>query len=195
MKVKFILVILCLVINFKVALAQESIYTIPLSWQNETQTKITLSNYQGHFVVITMIYTTCQSACPLMMKKIRKIQDSLGDFKNTEFVIVTFDPSHDTPQNLLKYKKAQKVDYPHWHFLHGTEEDTRKLSLLLDIGYQKNVKTGHFMHDNKIILLNPEGEMIHTLDGLDTQISPLLKAMGHQKLSFFEKLKHFFKLK
>ncbi len=174
--------------------AEESLYTVPLSWTDDTNSKVTLSTYEGHFVVTTMTYTTCQSACPLIMKKLKKIQSELGDFKDVEFVVVTFDPSVDTPQALLKYKKAQKINDTHWHFLNGTEENTRKLSLLLDISYQKNKKTGHFMHDNKILLLDQKGHIVVTLDGLDADTAPLLKIMGKTPHpSFFERLRRFLK--
>ena len=67
------------------------------------------------------------------------------------------------------------------------------MSLFLDISYQKDATTGHFMHSNKIILLNPEGQKVVTLDGLDSDIEPLLKAMGKTpKASFFKKLKNYF---
>ncbi len=176
------------------AFAQDSLYSVPLQWQDETGAPATLSAYQGRFVVMTMTYTTCQSACPLMIKKLRAIQNEVGDFKEIEFVIVTFDPSVDTPDALLKYKKAQKLDQPHWHFLNGTEENTRKLSLLLDIGYQKNQKTGQFMHDNKILLLDPQGKILVTLDGLDADATSLLHAMGKMpKPSWFKRLRRFLK--
>ena len=186
------LVFCFLMMSAFLSFAEESLYTIPLQWQDETGTSIKLSRYEGRFVVLTMIYTTCQSACPLIMKKLRTIQSDLGDFKEVEFVIVTFDPSVDTPQALLSYKKAQKIDHSNWHFLNGTEENTRKLSLLLDIGYQKNKQTGHFMHDNKILLLDPKGKILVTLDGLDVDSAPLLKAMGKTpKPSLFKKIKQF----
>src|SRR3989338_4948228 len=151
------LVFCFLMMSAFLSFAEESLYTIPIPWKDETGLSRMLSQYVGRFVVITMTYTTCQSACPLIMKKLRTIQTEVKGFKEVEFVIVTFDPSVDTPQALLSYKKAQKIDHSNWHFLNGTEEDTRKLSLLLDIGYQKNKQTGHFMHDNKILLLDPKG--------------------------------------
>ena len=158
------------------------------------QTSLDLSPYRSHFVVITMTYTSCQSACPLIIKKLKTILKALGgDIQNIEFVVVTFDPTIDTASHLLEYQKKQGLDFQNWHFLSGSEEETRKMSLFLDISYQKDATTGHFMHSNKIILLNPEGQKVVTLDGLDSDIEPLLKAMGKTpKASFFKKLKNYF---
>ncbi|MBI3016966.1 MAG: SCO family protein [Deltaproteobacteria bacterium] len=192
MIIKKILVLLCLVLGVSISsFAQDSLYTIPLQWRDETGTPARLSQYQGRPVIITMTYTTCQSACPLIMQKLRKIESEIAEPKNVEFVVVTFDPSVDTPKALLKHKKAYQVEDSYWHFLNGTEETTRKLSLLLDIGYQKNNETGHFVHDNKILLLDAEGKITVTLDGLDAQIEPILNVLGKRTLSFFEKVKRF----
>lgn len=156
--------------------ASESIYSVLLQWTDENGSKIELSAYREHFVIITMTYTTCKSTCPLIMKKLKKIYNDITATSNIDFVIVTFDPTVDTPKVLSKFKKSHKVDMPNWHFLNGTGTTTRKLSTLLDIGYQKNPNTGHFMHDNKIILLDKEGRIILTLNGLDAAVEPLFKA-------------------
>ena len=179
---------------FTVALAVVSLYHVPLHFVDEESRPVELSQYQNHFVVITMIYTSCPVACPMIVKKLKTISQELGaDAKDVHFVSVTFDPGVDTPAKLLQFKKAQGVDVSNWHFLSGAEEETRKLSLLLDIAYKKIPDSKDFMHDIKILLLDPKGQIVATLIGLDAEILPLLKAMGKSKTTFFQKLKNFFK--
>lgn len=85
------------------------------------------------------------------------------------------DPRADTSERLKNYKEWQKVGFPNWHFLRGDESDTRKISVLLDIRYQEEEESGHFMHDNKLVLLDKGGRISFVLDGLGADPQPLVK--------------------
>lgn len=121
-----------------------------------------------------MIYTSCPSACPLMMKKIKKVDAALKKAKTeAEFVVISFDSVSDSPKKLAHFRKHQGVPPEHWTLAVGSEKDTRVLSNLLNIKYSKNPENGEIMHDNKIILLNEKGEIVNTLEGLSGKFDTL----------------------
>lgn len=171
----------------------ESLYDIPFRWVDENNQEFQLKQCRGKFVVMTMAYTSCRSQCPLLMKKMRSISDLLKPKEGeVEFVILTMDPRVDTPQRLKGYKKSQHVDLLNWRFLRGGEGDTRRISVLLGIGYQKDEESGHFMHDNKLILLDKNGEVSFVLNGLETNSMSLVKRI--KKRSLMKAIKSFFKI-
>ncbi len=156
-----------------------------MTWLDEQEKVVELKNYRGRRVLMTMAYTSCPAACPLLIKKLKSIEKEYNSpEREIHVVIITFDPTVDTPKVLREYKKLHDVNKPHWHFLNGTEETTRKLSNLLNLSYQKNLSTGHFTHDNKIILLEKDGTLLETQEGLDASPS---------QSSFWKKILRFFK--
>ena len=135
------------------------------------QRDVTLERWKGERVVLTMVFTSCQATCPITMGKLRDIQARFDrEHLAAHFVIVSFDPARDTPEKLAAYRVATEHTRPNWTFLVGSEEDTRTLAMLLGIKYSRNPTTGDIMHDNKIVLLNGDGEITKELLGLDAPI-------------------------
>ncbi len=152
-----------------------SLYEAPLKWVTDQGKPAQLSNWSGKNVVITMAYTSCHGSCPLIMQKLRKVEKLFAEKKiDASFVIVSFDPKNDTPQALREYREEAGVTEKNWTFLTGKETDVRRLSMLLEISYSKNPGSHEIMHDNKIILLSPQGEIRRTLKSLDEKETQLL---------------------
>ena len=146
---------------------EQSLYRLPMKWKGDQGESVQLSQWAGQYVFITMTYTTCTSACPLILKKMKSIQSDLDNKKlKAQVVTVTYDPESDTWQKLAHFKKAADFDFPNWHFLSGSEKDTRQLSMLLGINYRKNPVSKHIEHSNKIILLSPQGIVLGSIEGL-----------------------------
>ncbi len=153
------------------ALASRSLYQVPLTWRTDRGETVTLERWRGTPVVLTMVFTSCQATCPITMGKLKAIQDGFDrEQRAAQFVIVSFDPRRDTPEKLATYRVDTDLRRPNWTFLVGSEEDTRTLAMLLGIKYSRNPISGDIMHDNKIVLLSPDGEITKELVGLDAPI-------------------------
>jgi protein SCO1/2 len=152
-------------------LASRSLYQAPLTWRTDRGESVSLDRWKGERVVLTMVFTSCQATCPITMGKLRDIQARFDrEQLAARFLIVSFDPTRDTPEKLAAYRVATEHLRPNWTFLVGSEEDTRTLAMLLGIKYSRNPTTGDIMHDNKIVLLNGDGEITKELLGLDAPI-------------------------
>lgn len=81
-------------------------------------------------VLINVVFTQCDDACPLITRKLREVRGRLGARfgKQVHFISISIDPERDTPQALKQFAQAQDVDAPGWTFLTGTKAD---ISLVL----------------------------------------------------------------
>lgn len=153
-----------------------SLYHSTHQWKDETNQDFELSKLEGKKVIMAMAYTSCQGTCPMMVSKLKKIE-ALFQSKNipVEIALVTFDPGFDTPKrNQEYYREKMGIKNANWHFLNGSEVDTRKLSMLLGVKYARNPESGMIIHDNKVILLNEHGEIEKKLESLDEENKNLL---------------------
>jgi protein SCO1 len=115
----------------------------------------TLEDYKGRPVVMTMSYTSCRKTCStsmLVLKKMQQILQRRG--RDAAFVVVSYDPVHDTPQEWQRYRDARRLPST-WHFLSGAPSDTRRLAEFLELNYW--VYDEHVMHDFRIVLFDAEG--------------------------------------
>ncbi|MGZ3808657.1 MAG: SCO family protein [Bacteriovorax sp.] len=138
-------------------------------WKDEKNKSFKLSNLHGKKVLMAMAYTSCQGTCPMIVSKLKKSEKLFLDKKvSVEVVLITFDPEFDTPaRNLSYYREKMSIEKESWHFLSGSDSETRKMSMLLGIRYAKNPQSGTIVHDNKIVLINEEGEIQKRIEGLD----------------------------
>lgn len=75
-------------------------------------------------VLINVIFTNCQDACPMMthhLVRTRKvIADSVKD--DVWFVSLSTDPERDTPEAMRSFAEKQGANVDRWLFLTGTPE-------------------------------------------------------------------------
>jgi protein SCO1/2 len=80
-----------------------------------------LRDMRGKIAVVTFIFTSCSSTCPLLTAKLVGIQRNLGrDAPNVFFAAITVDPLSDTPAMLKKYAQVHSADPARFAFLTGS---------------------------------------------------------------------------
>jgi len=98
-------------------------YTLPqVSLVRQDGKTVLLSNElnDGRPVMLTFIYTTCTSICPLISQTFSQLQSELGSERNNvHLVSVSIDPEHDTPARLTEYAKQYQAG-PGWQHYTGT---------------------------------------------------------------------------
>ncbi len=154
----------------------KTLYQSPWEWVDELGQKISLSQFKGKPLVITMTYTSCRMSCPLTMRKLQEVRRDLEKKSiQAEFVMVTLDPRLDTYQRLAQYKKSWNLPKKSWHFLTGEKSTILDLSRFLGIRFQEEAD-GHINHDNKIIIIDQEGKIKNTIVGWDNDISEVISS-------------------
>ncbi len=152
------------------ALPSQSIFQIPDTFETQDGLPRTLSMFAGRPTVVGMVFTHCGYACPRLTTDMKNIADSLharGDEIN--FLLVSFDTKRDTPARLKVFAKELELDEK-WTLLHGNKDAVRTLSILLNVQYEEDTD-GNFAHSNIISVLDKEGVLQYSKEGLEADHS------------------------
>lgn len=160
------------------AATQGSIYDLDVTWKDQQDKNLKLSEFKGKKLIITMGYASCKFACPRIMADLMNIERNLteDEKKSVHFVFVSIDPENDTPEKLKAFFQQYNVDQTHWHALKGADDSVQELSVALGIRYKK-IDNGDFSHSNRILLLDDHGLILSHVDGLGADQAPLLTAL------------------
>ncbi len=147
-------------------LPADSIFHLTSDWQNQNGTSLKLNDLRGKTLVVVMIYTSCKTACPILVADMKRIEKSILE-KNLDkisLVLVSIDPEVDTPQRLKEFANTGGMDKAHWVFLRSNEEATQEFANVLSMKYKK-ISPVDFSHSNIISIFNPDGELILQEEG------------------------------
>lgn len=158
------------------ALPDESLYHLGATWQDQDGRAVTLADFAGEPVVVTMVFTHCAYACPRIVADLKALRAALpAEVRDrVRLVLASFDTARDTPARLHEWAATQELGAG-WTLLHGDADAVRELSVLLDIAYVQQTD-GSFGHGNRIVLLDGRGVPVSALDGLGAAPAPLLAA-------------------
>ena len=140
-----------------------SLFSHPWVWTDEQGQSVTFARWRGQPLVVSAMFTTCKATCP---RTVAKLQELDGRFRRqgqpVQFLIVTLDPSNDTPEVLRAFKKSSGLP-TEWRFLVGEKQQTRELIEALDIHV---IDDGpHLLHDGRIVMFDGRGLPTRTFGG------------------------------
>lgn len=112
----------------------------------------------GRVVLMNVMYSSCQGACPMMTKMLTQIKDELGNRFGTDiyFVSISNDPERDTPAALSKFAEKQNATDKGWYFLTGEKDKINRVIKKLGFYTENfeehtslliagNTRTGHWI--------------------------------------------------
>ena len=148
-------------------ISDESIFHLTSLWNTKEDKAIQLEDLKGKTLVMVMIYTTCKAACPRLVADMRNIEAQIpkSNLEKLRFVLVSIDPTNDTPKRLKEFALENKMEEEQWVFLQGTESGVREFANVLAVKY-KQISPLDFSHSNIISVFNKGGELIHQQEGL-----------------------------
>jgi protein SCO1 len=160
-------------------LSDFSIYHLPGKWVTQHGDTLELEALRGKIVVTSMVYTQCNAACPYLVSEMKQVEawakkEGIND--HLQYVLISFDPLADTPEQLSTFAYELQLDPKKWILLQGTEERVLEMAALLNTKY-KRVGEIHFAHSNIISLLDTDGVLVHQREGYDTSIEGLFRAI------------------
>ncbi|MEO7996756.1 MAG: SCO family protein [Gemmatimonadaceae bacterium] len=141
---------------------QYSVYELPSVWRNQHGDTLHLSALTGHVRVMAMVYANCHATCPLVISELKRIEDRFPEnpHNNVRFVLVSLDPSRDTPESLSKWAASLGLDPARWTLLTGTADGVRELTIALNVRYQSQ-QNGELAHTNALTVLDSSGHVVH----------------------------------
>ncbi len=155
-----------------------SIYQVESTWLNEDGEKMAFGELRGRVQVLSIIYTSCQYACPRIVSDMKRIESLIPENEKQKvgFVLISMDPDRDTPEKLKKYSIKMELNSHQWTLMHGNDQDVMEAANLLGVRYKKT-STGDFSHSNIISVLNQEGEILSQQNGLGTDPSKTIETI------------------
>jgi protein SCO1 len=156
-------------------LTGHSLYHLDDVWHDQTGAARLLSSLRGRPQVITVAYTHCGHACPRLLLDMKRIEAAL-EGAGVGFVLVSIDPSRDTPERLAHYADATWLDRSRWTLLTAPDPAVRGLAALLGVRYRA-AGDGEFSHSNVITVLDAEGEIVYRQIGLGEDPGGAVRAL------------------
>ncbi len=142
--------------------------------------QVTLSDFRGKPLVVSMIYTSCYQICPMttrhLSKIVEKARDALGD-DSFHVAIIGFDTKFDTPDAMQYFANKQGISDKNWNLLSIAEEDLDALSK--DIGFIYYPSSNGYDHLIQATIIDADGKVYRQVYGqvFDTPllVDPLIE--------------------
>lgn len=127
---------------------------------------VSLADYRGRPLVVSLIYTSCYQTCPLIVQTIDRAVGMAADALGAaSFAVVTigFDAGNDTPDRMRAYARAQGINRPNWDFL---STDPLTMSRVADeLGFQFVASPRGFDHLAQVSVLDGKGRVYRQVYG------------------------------
>ncbi len=151
---------------------------------NQSNRTIHLHQFRGRAVLLTFIYTRCQTAdfCPRMSRNFADIDKALEAdpalYRQTHLLSISFDPAYDTPEVLRSYGGAYTgrftdETFKHWDFAAPPPADLAALTQYFDLGVT-GADPKSLTHSLSTILIGKDGKVIAWYPSNDWQPSEVL---------------------
>ena len=162
--------------------ADSSIFLLDSKWQNQDAEELHLKDLKGKNLVMVMIFTSCRTACPILVGDMKKIHAKIekNKLKDTSLVLISIDPTNDTPEVLKKFAAERNMDSEPGIFLRSDEESTREFANVLAVKYKK-ISPIEFSHSNIISVFNRNGELVSQEEGSGINSDAVAKTVNELK--------------
>jgi protein SCO1/2 len=144
-----------------------SLFSQPWSWTDEDGKPVTFERWRGRPLVVAAMFTQCKATCPRTLARLLQIQDDFQRAgRDAQFLVVTLDPTNDTPTALLRFKSSSGLPAT-WHLLSGSASETRDFRDLLGVHV---IDDGpHLLHDGRIVIFDGQGRAARAFEGWDLE--------------------------
>ena len=123
---------------------------VQLTDQNGQQVRFTSDVVRQRTALVSFIYTSCTTTCPLVGATVAAVTDHLkNDARNLAIISISVDPDYDTPDRLLAWRERYG-DIPQWTLLTGPKREIFQLLRALG-AYSPNLE-----EHSEIVLVGPD---------------------------------------
>jgi cytochrome oxidase Cu insertion factor (SCO1/SenC/PrrC family) len=150
----------------------DAVPPIPLVTQDGRS--FSLAELHGNAVAVSFIYTRCGDArmCPLVSAKFARAQHAIGA-KPIRLVILTLDPSFDTPSVLARYGRSFGQDPQVWTLATGSAASIDELAGRFGIATSVTAP-GVIIHTEAAVIVGPDGRVARIVYGNDWSADDLI---------------------
>jgi protein SCO1/2 len=128
--------------------------------------QVSLDDYSGQPLLISMIFTSCFHVCPALTRHLKvavgAAREALGD-DSFRVVTIGFDIANDTPGRMQDFARKQGIDEPNWTFLSGSADSIAKL--VENIGFIYFTTPRGFDHITQVTIVDRHGVIYEQVYG------------------------------
>lgn len=132
---------------------------------NQHGDPINLEDYRGRVVLLTAIYSTCSTACPMLMIQAQRAVEELTPEEQADLTVmaISLDPENDTLELMAEAGAVYGIDAPQFQFLNGDPEVVNAILDRLNVSRIRNRTTDEIDHVNMYFLIDREGKIAFRL--------------------------------
>jgi len=153
---------------------------VDFSLNDQTGRAVTQTDLAGKFLVVDFLFTSCSLTCPVVNSHMAQIQLLTTNQPDVKLVSLTVDPRDDTVAVLAKYGERFGADANRWLFLTGDKTELYNLIgttfLAQDTNDAFTYMPGNFAHTERIVLVDPQGNVRADFDGLNDNVASAVTA-------------------
>ncbi|RKL67312.1 SCO family protein [Salipaludibacillus neizhouensis] len=142
--------------------------------EDSNERTYSISEFEGKYIFITFMYTSCVDECPLLEMNMGRVYDSIpSEYMGEEivFLSISFDPERDDPATLDMYKNHFSADGETWRM--ARINDQVELAALLET-YGVIVipdGDGDFAHNSAFYLVDQTGHLLDIIDYKNVELA------------------------
>ncbi|TNF19824.1 MAG: SCO family protein [Rhodobacteraceae bacterium] len=137
--------------------------------RDQTGAPLALADLRGRPLVISLVYTSCSSICPVVTDHLHDaVSEARKVLGEDSFAVLTFgfDASGDRPARLRAFAISHRLGRLDDWFLASAEPATTE-ALLRDLGFSWRDAAGGFDHPSQTTILDARGRVYRQLYGED----------------------------
>jgi protein SCO1 len=164
----------------------DSVYQLSGTFTDQNAQPFQLKNRRGHVQLVTMFYSSCPYACPLIVDSALGVERALSPPQRGQLsvLMISLDSKRDTPKVLAALAAKRKLDPSRWTLARAEPLTVRKIAALLGVRYRE-LENGEFNHSSLLILLDAQGRILARTDKMtpvpDAQfLTQVRKALSRQ---------------
>jgi protein SCO1 len=127
---------------------------------------VSLRDYRGKPLVISLVYTACSSVCPPTTQHlINAVDEAARALGPQSFNVLTvgFDARNDTPGRLAQFASVQGIKFRNWRL--ASADPATIEALLHDLGFSYIAIAGGFDHITQTTIVDRDGKIYRSVYG------------------------------
>ncbi|MBX2798680.1 MAG: SCO family protein [Myxococcales bacterium] len=156
-----------------------SLYDLEVTLESSTGSAVSLAVHEGHPTLVSMFYASCPMACPMLIGDVQALEAELTSQQRADLrvLLISLDPERDDPELLAQVMAEHELDETRWTLARPTEADLRPIAAVLGVRYRA-LADGEMSHSSIVTLLDRQGSVRFTLEGLRADATPLLAQLS-----------------
>lgn len=134
-----------------------------LELEDQDGARVSLAALRGKVVVLTGVYASCGTTCPMIMGQSKRALATLSPEDRADVVVVavTLDPEHDDRERRAAMARGQGIAAPQYHLVGGDRKAVERALDDLSIARRRDPATGVIEHANVFSVVDRRGRVAY----------------------------------